>query len=166
MRTGHSRAGHHTAHPPPPPSIAPADHRQQSMLLVSLAAGLAAALSCADAPTSPRAVRRGTPVFLNATAAAAVRTVLADIASRIGDAIEDQASRASFEAAMNSLVLSLDAGMLNDADRWAASARASMAEAAMLDLDGSGDADRAAIGLALNVTDEEVTNARLAAGGQ
>ena len=154
MRTNLPGAGRWTALPPP-----------HSLVMASLAAGLAATLSCTDAPTAPANIRNGTPVFLNATAAAAVRTVLADIAFRVDDAIEDAAVRASFATALTALASRVEAGLLDDADQCAANARAALSQAASQDGDGSGDADRSAIGLALDVAAEEIQNARLAAGG-
>jgi hypothetical protein len=173
MVTTDSDRGRRTAENPlrsnGPPARAPADAQSSSatnsLLLASLAAGLAALLSCAE-PTAPsRALRRGAPIHLNATAAAAVRTVLADVLFRIGDAIEDGAVRSRFDVAVERLTANIEAGLLDAAEQDAAAARGALGDAATLDADGSGDADRSAIVLALNVANEEINNARLTAAG-
>ena len=144
----------------PPGSFA--GGRGPAVLLASMIA-----LSCTDAPTAP-AVTRGDehpPIVLGATAALAVETVLADAAFRGGYAMEDAATRERFTDALGRLAAGVAAGQLDDAEKGAADARAALTRAAALDDDGSGDADRMAIVLALDVANQEITNARRTAAG-
>ena len=117
MRTHSLGAASRTAPAHSPSPNVTADPRVPStMFIVSIAAGLVTVASCADAPTMPtRDAGRGAPVMLNATAAAAVRTVLADIAFRLYDAIEDSDTRSSFAATLRPLTWNVEVGNLDDA---------------------------------------------------
>ena len=123
------------------------------------------AMSCTDAPAAPELKLAGN-VALSVEAAVAVQTVLADVEYRMADAIEDDATRALFEQSLAKLTSNLRAGQLDVAETNAFSARLALAHAAALDNDGTGDADRSAISLALDVANDEINKARqLAAGG-
>ena len=125
------------------------------------------ALSCTDAPAAPGVLRRGGSIALSVEAEAAVKTVLADVEYRIADAIEDATTRALFGHAIARLTTNIGAGQLDAAESSAFSARLALAQAAALDSDGTGDADRSAISLALDIANDEINKARLqAAGGQ
>jgi hypothetical protein len=132
---------------------------------LSLGAALVVLIACTEPTAIERPARSGATMFLNATAAAAVRTVLADVSFRIGDAIEDGAARTHFEGALARLTDNIASGQLDSADAAISDARAALLLATAADFDGSGDADRTAIALAIGVATEEITNARLAAGG-
>jgi len=120
---------------------------------------LAVALSCTDA-TTPSA-----PTMLNAHAALAVKTVLADLDLRVPDALEDATTRTRFADAIGKLNTNLAVGRLDAAERNAREAGYALSRAAELDSDGSGDADRSAIILALDVASQEITIARRGAAG-
>ena len=128
--------------------------------VVLVLATLLVALSCTDAATRPSA-----PTMLDAQAALAVKTVLADLDLRVPDALEDGTTRARFADALGKLNASLASGRLDDAERNAREARFALSRAAELDSDGSGDADRSAIVLALDVASQEITIARRGAAG-
>jgi len=142
------------------PRGSPPGVRGPAFLLASMIA-----LSCTDAPTAPAVTRGAPPVMLDATAAFAVQTVLGDVGVRVPDALEDAATRARFAEALDRLRANLAAGLLDDAEKGAADARAALTRAAELDNDGTGDADRSAIILALEVANQEITNARRTAAG-
>ena len=126
---------------------------------VALAAALTA-LSCTDAPTPPEA-----PVELSARSSQAINIVLGDLDLRAPDALEDATSRSRFGEAIGKLGASLKAGRLDEAARNLRDARTVLSRAADLDTDGSGEADRTAILLALDVASTEITNARRGAAG-
>jgi hypothetical protein len=81
------------------------------------------------------------------------------------DALENTNARARFRDAIARLNASVDAGRVVDAVRNVREARAALEQAAAADTDGSGDADRSAILLALDVASQELTNARRGAAG-
>ena len=122
------------------------------------------ALSCTDAPAAPEGAGRGA-VRLNSEAVQAVETVLADVRYRVADAIEDADTRELFGLNLTRLKTSITAGHLDAAENAAFGARLTLARAATLDTDGTGDADRAAISLALDVANDEITKARQTAAG-
>jgi len=123
------------------------------------------AMACTDAPAAPELKLASGRLALSVEAQAAVQTVLADVDYRIGDAIEDVATRAAFQTALVKLTSNLGAGMLDAAETEAFSARLALAQAAALDSDGTGDADRSAISLALDVANDEINKARQKAAG-
>ncbi|MEK7401877.1 MAG: hypothetical protein AABZ80_05885 [Gemmatimonadota bacterium] len=118
------------------------------------------ALSCADTPTPPES-----PVVLNANATLAVNTVLGDVDLRMHEALESTNARARFRDAIAKLNTSLAVGRMDEAGRNLRDAREALSQAASMDTDGSGDADRTAILLALDVTTLEISNARRGAAG-
>ena len=123
------------------------------------------ALSCTDAPAAPELKLANGRLALSVEAAAAVQTVLADVEFRIGDAIEDATTRAMFEGELAKLTSNLSVGQLDAAETNAFSARLALARASTLDTDGTGDADRSAISLALDVANDEINKARQQAAG-
>lgn len=123
------------------------------------------ALACTDAPAGPELKLAGARLALSVEAAAAVQTVLADVEFRMGDAIEDRTTRVIFEEALARLTSNLGVGQLDAAETNAFSARLALAHAAALDTDGTGDADRSAISLALDVANDEINKARQQAAG-
>lgn len=144
-----------TGSTPPPRS----SHSSGLRASVALAAVLTA-LSCTDAPTPPEA-----PLALSARSSSAIATVMGDVDLRAPDALEDMASRARFGEAIGKFGASLTAGRLDEAARNIIEARGALSHAADMDHDGSGDADRSAILLAIDVASLEITNARRSAAG-
>lgn len=130
-------------------------------------ASLFVCLSCGDAPTSSSGaeMRRVTRPQLSIEAADAVALVLADVPARTSDAMEDGDARSQFNAALDLMNARLRDGLLDAAEQCATDARAAIKLAADRDADGSGDADRSAISLALDFATEEINNARLIAAG-
>lgn len=124
-----------------------------------------AALSCTDAATAPELKLAKGRIALSVAAATAVQTVLADVEYRMTDAIEDATTRALFEQALVDMTSNIGVGLLDDAESNAFSARLALAHAAALDSDGTGDADRSAISLALDVANDEINKARQNAAG-
>lgn len=139
--------------------------RSEPLQMVCIGAVVAAFAACAEPAAPALASREEGAAQLDAAAAVVVRTVLDDVGTRLDDAVENPAARRGIDAAFERMQLSIAAGRLDEASTAVGAVRAMLADAAMHDADGSGDADRAAIELSLGVAADHISNARHRAAG-